>query len=111
MTKDQYLRMVEQTGQEIEWDRVPPDIEDFPRSAVNALNIFNSLGNRMYPDIGYIGKDFTTLSILMDLYDVKLKVEKEWLYDLLLFLDSRQIIESQKRLKAQHDKIKSKTNG
>jgi hypothetical protein len=111
MTKDQYLRMVEQTGQEIEWDRVPPDTEDFPRSVINALNIFHSLGNRMYPDIGYVGKDFTTLNILMDLYDVKLKVEKEWLYDLLLFLDSRQITESQKRLKAEHDKIKNKQHG
>jgi len=40
MTKDQYLRMVEQTGEEIDWDRIPPDLEDFPESVYTALCIF-----------------------------------------------------------------------
>ena len=64
MTKDQYLRMVEQTGEEIDWEKCPPEIEDFPDSVHTAMNIYNSLGDRIYPDIGYIGKDFTNLSFL-----------------------------------------------
>ena len=46
--------------------------------------------------------------MLMDMYDIKSKLEQDWLYDLLIFIDSRQIEESQKRLKTEHDKIKSK---
>ena len=43
MTKDQYLRMVEQTGEEIDWEKCPPDLEDFPNSVIDALNILASL--------------------------------------------------------------------
>ena len=39
MTKDQYLEMCEQTGEEIDWERCPPDLEDFPSVVVDFLNI------------------------------------------------------------------------
>ena len=51
MTKEQYLMMCEQTGEEIDWDRCPPEPEDFPSSVITALNIFNSLGNKVYGDV------------------------------------------------------------
>ncbi len=107
MTKDQYLRMVEQTGEEIDWDRCPPDIEDFPESILTAINIYNSLGDRIYPDIGFVGKDFTNLSLLYDLYLIK-EHEKDWLFELLLFLDSNNIKENQRRIKSEYDRIKRK---
>ena len=88
MSKDQYLRMCEQTGEEIDWEKCPPEIEDFPESIIRALNIFESLGVRVYPDVGYVGRD--------------------WIFELLLFLDSRAIQESQKRMKAEMDRIKRK---
>ena len=105
MTKDQYLRMVEQTGEEIDWDRCPPEMEDFPPIVIDAMNIFHSLGNRVYPDIGYMGKDYTNLSLLKKLYGIQ-EHEEEYLYDLLLFLDSQAIESSQKKLKAEMDRIK-----
>ena len=108
MTKDQYLRMVEQTGEEIDWEKCPPELEDFPESIVTAMSIYNSLGNRMYPDIGFIGKDFTNLSFLEELYGIKERAEKDWLFEIILFLDSRTISESQRKIKAEHDKIKNK---
>ena len=108
MTKDQYLRMVEQTGEEIDWDRIPPDLEDFPESVYTALNIFNSMGSRVQADIGYIGKDFTNLNILYDFYYITEKEEKDWIFELLLFLDERAIKESQKRMKSEIDRIKRK---
>lgn len=107
MTKDQYLRMVEQTGEEIDWDRCPPEMEDFPPIVIDAMNIFHSLGNRVYPDIGYMGKDYTNLSLLKKLYGIQ-EHEEEYLYDLLLFLDSQAIESSQKKLKAEMDRIKNK---
>jgi len=107
MTKDQYLRMCEQTGQEIDWERCPPDLEDFPESIYTALNIFHSMGSRVQADIGYIGKDFTNLSLLYKFYYIE-EYEKDWIFELLLFLDEREIKESQKRMKREIDKIKRK---
>lgn len=108
MTKDQYLRMVEQTGEEIDWDRCPPEAEDFPNSVMNAVNIFHSLGDRIYGDVGYVGKDFTNLPLLMELYGVQSPKEKDWLTEILLHLERRTIKESQQRMKAEMDKIKRK---
>ena len=107
MSKDQYLRMCEQTGEEINWEKCPPEIEDFPASIITALNIFESLGVRVYPDVGYLGRDYTNLDLLYKVYFVE-KHEEDWIFELLLFLDSRAIQESQKRMKAEMDKIKRK---
>ena len=99
--------MVEQTGEEIDWERCPPDLEDFPESVYTALNIFHSMGSRVQADIGYIGKDFTNLSLLYKFYYIE-EYEKDWIFELLLFLDGREIKESQKRMKREMDKIKRK---
>jgi len=107
MTKDQYLRMVEQTGEEIDWEKCPPEIDDFPDSVHTAMNIYNSLGDRIYPDIGYIGKDFTNLSLLYKNYYVE-EHEEDWIFELLLFLDGNNIKESQKRIRSEIDRIKRK---
>jgi len=108
MTKDQYLRMCEQTGQEIDWERCPPDLEDFPDSVHTAISIFNSLGDRTYGDVGYTGKDFTNLELLFKLYKVKDLKEKDYIMELLLCLDSQSIKNSQEQIKAQYDKIKKR---
>ena len=105
MTKDQYLRMVEQTGEEIDWDRIPPDAADFPDFVITALNIYHSLGQRMYPDIGFVGKDFTNLELLYKLYHIE-ELDKEFTFEILLYLESVDIEKSQRRIKAEYDKIK-----
>ena len=99
--------MCEQTGEEIDWEKCPPEIEDFPDSILTALNIFESLGDRVYPDVGYVGRDYTNLDLLYKVYLVE-KHEEDLIFELLLFLDSRAIQESQKRMKAEMDKIKRK---
>ena len=105
MTKDQYLRMVEQTGEEIDWDRIPPEPEDFPDVVLNILNIYNSMGSRIYPEIGFIGKDWTTYEYLVERFDIN-NHEKEYALDLILWLENREITDSQRRLKAEYDRIK-----
>ena len=107
MTKDQYLMMCEQTGEEIDWEKCPPDWEDFPEIISTILNIFNSLGDRVYPDIGYMGKDFITLDFLLKHYKIK-KHQIDFVFNTILWLDSRAIKESQKRIKREMDRIKSK---
>ena len=108
MTKDQYLRMIEQTGEEIDWDRCPSDIEDFPDSVHNAMNVYNALSDNIYPEVGFVGKDLTYLDKLYEHYYIKTKQEKEWAFELILFLHSYNITTSQKRIKAEYDKIKKK---
>lgn len=100
--------MIEQTGEEIDWERCPADIEDFPDSVRNAFSVYNSLTDNIYPEIGYVGKDLTYLDKLYEHYYVETKKEKEWTFELILFLDSHNITASQKRIKAEYDKIKRK---
>ena len=100
--------MVEQTGEEIDWDRMPPDIEDFPDCVLTGLNIYNSLGNRIFPDVGFVGKDYTLLDYLLKSYKVESEQQKEWVFELLTHMESNDIAESQRKIKSEYDKIKRK---
>ena len=64
MTRDRYLKMCEQMGQEPIEDEIPPDWEDFPTIAIQALTTFSDLGDRVVPDVGYMGKDFHKLTYI-----------------------------------------------
>ena len=99
--------MCEQTGQEIDWEKCPPEWEDFPTVVLDAMNIFHSLGDRIYPEIGYVGKDYTNFNFLLQQYSIE-EHQKDYVFDLILTLDSRRIEASQKKLKAEYDKIKRK---
>jgi len=108
MTKSQYLEMMEQMEEDPDWEKCPPDWEDFPQIVIDALNIFNSMGDRIFPDIGYIGKDFTNFNFLLEQYNIE-EHQKDYLFELILWLDSRAIDVSQKKLKAEYDRIKNKS--
>ena len=107
MTKDQYLMMCEQTGEEINWEKCPPDWEDFPNIVIDTISIFNSMGDRVYPDIGYIGKDFTNIQFLLKYYNID-NNQIDFVLDTILWLDNRTIEKSQKRMKAEYDRMKNK---
>jgi len=100
--------MEEQLGREPNPERCPPGIEDFPQIIIDGIEIFNFLGDRVYPEIGYIGKDYTNLPILMELYQID---DKELLLEVLSRLDGEAIRISQERLKREYDKMKSKSRG
>ena len=108
MSKEQYLRMCEQTGEEIDWEKCPPEGEDFPETVISSIGIFNQLGNRMYGEVGFVGKDYTNLDFVLKANKITEKEEKEWVFEILLFLETRAIAESQKQLKASYDKMKKK---
>ena len=93
-------------GEEPDWEKCPPDWEDLPDLTLAAMNIYHSLGNRVYPEIGYVGKDFTNLQLLFNLHGIKTKAEIDWQMEILLFLENRTIEESQQKIKAAHDKMK-----
>ncbi|ASF00135.1 hypothetical protein [uncultured virus] len=107
MTKDQYLEMMDQMNEEPDWDKCPPDWEDFPELVVTCVNIYHSMGDRIFPDVGFIGKDYTNFKFLLENYGIE-EHQKDFVFDTLLWLDSRAIEASQKRLKAEYDRMKRK---
>ena len=108
MTQDRYLEMCSQLGKEPNPDEMPPEIGDFPEVVQVAMVIFNTLGDRVYPDVGYVGKDYTNLPVLVDIYGVE---DLELCMDVLSFLDSRAIKTSSDQLKKEREKLKRKSSG
>lgn len=108
MTADKYLNLCEQLGKEPSPLEIPPDWEDFPEIVQLAINTFNLLGDRVYPDIGYVGKDYTNLPHIIQAYGVE---DTEFFLELLNWLDSRAIKKSSEHLKKEQDKLKRKSSG
>ena len=99
---------MEQLGKEPVEAEIPPDFTDLPDIMAYAMNTFNSLGDRVFPDIGYIGKDYTNLPIFIELYNI---TDTEYFLEILNWLDSRAIKKSSERLKKQYDQLKRKNSG
>jgi len=108
MTKERYFEMMQQMGKEPIEDEIPPSWEDFPEDVLDAVSIFNLLGDRVYPDIGYIGKDYSNLQYLSDIFEVD---NQELLVQVLNLLDSRAIKKSAEDLKKEREKLKRKPSG
>lgn len=95
--------MCEQMDKEPDPDEIPPDVDDFPLDIQKAMIIFNKLGDRIYPDVGYLGKDYTQLPIFMDAYEVQ---DKRLFVEALTRLDSKLIQKSAATLKSEREKLK-----
>lgn len=105
MTQEKYLSMCEQLGREPDPEQMPPDIQDFPDLAIAALSTFNMLGDRIFPDIGFIGKDYANLKYYMEIYGIE---DKELFLEILTLLESRAVKQSQEALKREREKLKRK---
>jgi len=105
MTREKYFKLCEQLNKEPDEDEIPPELSDFPADVQKAIIIFNKLGDRMYPDVGYLGKDYTQLPLYMDVYEVS---NKQMFLEVLLLLDSKIIQKSQAAIKAANDKLRQK---
>lgn len=108
MTRERYLDMMDQLGKEPVLEEIPPGWEDLPEIVANAVNTFNSLGDRVYPDIGYTGKDYTNLPFFIEMYDIE---DKEFFLEILSWLDSRAIKKSSEQLKKKYDQLKRNSGG
>lgn len=108
MTRDRYLDMMEQLGREPVDEEIPPDFSDLPEIVVDALNTFNMLGDRIYPEIGYTGKNYTNLPFFIEVYDIQ---DTEFFLEVLSWLDSRAIKKSSEQMKKEYDKLKRKSSG
>ena len=103
MTAERYFEVCEQMGTEPDPDRIPVHWDDLPDIVQEALNCFNSLGDRLVPDIGYLGKDYTAAPLYMESYDQE---QKELFLQTLTWLDERAITKSAERMKQERAKLK-----
>jgi len=86
---------------------MPLDISDFPDFVIDAFSVYNKLGDRIEANIGYLGKDFTTLPLHIKI----MKVTNEELFlETLLLIDKKSIKDSAAEVKKQLDKISRKTS-
>jgi hypothetical protein len=108
MTRNKYLDMMEQLGKEPIEEEIPPDFEDLPEVVVDAVATFNMLGDRVYPEIGYVGKDYTNLNYYMDIYSVE---DKEYFLEILAWLDARAVKKSSEMMKREYEKLKRQNRG
>lgn len=105
ITKEKYLEVQKQLGKEPDPKYMPLGYEDLPEDAQLALIIYNKLGNRIYGDVGFTGKDYTNLPILISLYNI---CDVGLLLELLTVLDHHYIDKNQKQIKKMHDDMKRK---
>jgi hypothetical protein len=105
MTREAYFTMCEQLEKEPDPDEIPPDLEDFPEEVQQAIITFGKLGDRIVADIGYLGKDYTSLSLHMDLLNLD---NRSIFVETILRLDERLITKSAESMKRERDKLKRK---
>ena len=108
MTQDKYLEMMDQLGKEPSLLEMPPDITDLPEIMQAAISTFNMLGDRVYPEIGFVGKDYTNLKYFIEVYEIE---DVEFFLEILNWLDSRAVTKSSEQLKKEMDKAKRKGRG
>lgn len=67
--------------------------------------VFGKLGDKIVPDVGYTGKDYTALPIYMELLNLS---DKDIFLETLLRLDEQAIKQSSEQMKRAYEKAKSK---
>lgn len=102
MTKDSYFEMCEMLGEEPIESEIPLELSDFPELVQQCFVMYGILSDN-WDSMGgnYLGKDYSIVFKLFDIYQVSDPSEK------LLSLDFMQHIDSV-RSKLISDKIKAK---
>jgi len=96
---------MEQRGQQPDPEKIPIDYDDLGYDAQLALHIYGKLGNRVYGDVGFTGKDFTLLPILITYHEI---IDTDLLLDYLNAIDAYNINKSQEAIKKITDKASKK---
>lgn len=108
MTKELILRMHKGREDQINWDRVPPDVNDFPYDVQKAIVAYNKLSDNVVADIGYMGKDFGLVNTLIEVERV---YDKELFLETLLRLDQFFIEKSRKDMEEARKRAKRSGKG
>lgn len=89
MTKEAYYEMCEMLGSEPVEEEIPLEIDDFPELVQQAFVIYSMLSDIWEGMSGsYLGKDYSLLFDLFDLYGLESKEEKLLAADFIKHIDS-----------------------
>lgn len=107
ISKEKYLFICEQLGQEPDENAMPLEMEDFPPIVSLGIAIFNQLRDTYIPTEMpiYRGKDLTSLPVLLDIFEVTSQVEKEFLLRIINILDAEAVIAANKRRASNKPKV------
>ena len=89
MTREKYIEMHQQLGDEVDWDKAPVELDDFPTYVHQAMEIFNCLPDTYSGGMEpiYSGKDLASFSMLAN---EVFEVEKfQDVFRVVSFLDYR----------------------
>lgn len=102
MTKEVYLDMCKQLGNEPVDAEIPVEIDDLPLEVQEALQIYNTLqDNWDYMNGNYIGKNLSGFRDILELYEIP-REDHRTTYELLLKIDkirAKRIREAKKNAK------------
>lgn len=90
---------------------MPIDIEDFPQTVRDALDMFNRLPDTyVSTDMGplYTGKNLASLPIFYDYAYVTHQEDKNLILDIIQHLDSKAVKREVKKFKQAADKMRAK---
>lgn len=100
-----YLNMCEQLGKDPDPEEMPMSYDQLSYDCQLSFSIFTKLGSRVYGDVGFTGKDYTNLPILIEVHKI---IDKSLLLSLLTTIESYYVEKSQKQIKKAHDDMKKK---
>jgi hypothetical protein len=109
MTKAKYLEYCEETGEEPDYHKMPPDFEDFPYAVHVAFDLYNKLPDRYLSGMStlFIGKDYGSLETFFNIYEVP-HADRKLVMDVILYIDSQARIKAQKRAEQEAKKAARK---
>jgi len=97
--------MCEQLEKVPQQDEIPPEFEDFPEEVQQAIIVYGKLGDRIIADVGYMGKDYTSLQIHMKILGLE---DSDIFMETILRIDEKAIKKSNDQMKRERDKLKKK---
>ncbi len=105
MTKEAYFEMCEQLQMEPVESEIPLEISDFPDLVQTGLLIYSKLKDNWDPTVGkYMGKEYTIVFELFELYGIESIDERITLLDLMQVVDHTRIVISADKVKAELSK-------
>jgi hypothetical protein len=88
MTKDQYFEMCEMLGNEPKPEEVPVELDDFEDTVKQAFEIYGMLSDNWEFMAGnYLGKDYSIVFQLFDLYEILERPEQLLYLELIRYID------------------------
>lgn len=98
MTREKYLDMCSQLGDEPDPDKLPPSFEDFPSYVHSAFEIYNALPDNY--NGGHLsffcGKDYSCIDTLFELYEIP-KEDRLDTFRVVQLLNNREKKQARKR--------------